>query len=40
MKQVLLRQGAAVVEEVPAPQVEAGTLLVKVKILASLLALN
>jgi predicted dehydrogenase/threonine dehydrogenase-like Zn-dependent dehydrogenase len=30
MKQVLLRQGQAVVEEVPAPQVEPGTVLVRV----------
>lgn len=30
MKQVLIRQGGAVVEEVPAPQVEPGTLLVAV----------
>ncbi len=31
MKQVLLRQGTAVVEEVPAPMVEPGTLLIAVK---------
>ncbi|NEP08921.1 MAG: Gfo/Idh/MocA family oxidoreductase [Symploca sp. SIO2C1] len=30
MKQVLIRQGQAVVEEVPAPQVESGTVLVQV----------
>ncbi len=31
MKQVIIRQGAAVVEEVPAPQVEARTVLVRVE---------
>ena len=30
MKQVLIRQGQAVVEEIPAPQVEPGTVLVRV----------
>lgn len=30
MKQVLIRQGAAVVEEVPPPQIEKGTVLVRV----------
>lgn len=30
MKQVLIRQGQAVVEEVPSPQVESGTILVRV----------
>lgn len=30
MKQVLIRQGQAVIEEVPAPEVEAGTVLVQV----------
>ncbi len=31
MKQVLIRQGQAVVEEIPAPQVEPGTVLVRVE---------
>lgn len=31
MKQVILREGAAIIEEVPAPQVEAGMILVQVK---------
>ena len=31
MKQVLIRQGVAVVEEVPAPKVEPGTVLVQVE---------
>ena len=30
MKQVLIKQGQAVVEEIPAPQVEAGTVVVRV----------
>ena len=30
MKQVLIKQGQAVVEEIPAPQIEAGTVLVRV----------